>query len=58
MLPSPRTMNEPPTVGAGKGEVVDLDPMLDEYYKLRGWDNAGVPTADTLARLAMSEPNS
>ncbi len=54
----PRMMQEPPKVGAGKGEVVDLDPMLDEYYKLRGWDKAGVPTADTLARLAMSESNS
>lgn len=54
----PRMMQEPPTVGAGKGEVVALDPMLDEYYQLRGWDKAGVPTAETLARLAMSETSS
>ena len=49
----PRMMNEPAKGGAGEGEVVDLDPMLDEYYQLRGWDNAGAPTEATIARLAL-----
>ena len=49
----PRMMNEPAKGGAGKGEVVDLDPMLDEYYQIRGWDNKGVPTADTVSRLSL-----
>ncbi|WP_455367239.1 aldehyde ferredoxin oxidoreductase family protein [[Eubacterium] cellulosolvens] len=28
-----------------------LQTMLDEYYQLRGWDNNGIPTAETLKRL-------
>jgi aldehyde:ferredoxin oxidoreductase len=28
-----------------------LDEMLDEYYVLRGWDNQGIPTNETLQRL-------
>ncbi len=51
----PRMMNEPAKGGAGEGEVVDLEPMLDEYYQLRGWDNAGVPTADTVTRLSLPD---
>jgi aldehyde:ferredoxin oxidoreductase len=30
---------------------VPLHEMLPRYYKLRGWDRAGVPTAKTLERL-------
>ena len=26
---------------------------LDEYYRLRGWDEDGVPTEATLARLSL-----
>jgi len=50
----PRMMNEPAKGGAGDGEVVDLQPMLDEYYQLRGWDNQGTPTAETISRLSLS----
>jgi aldehyde:ferredoxin oxidoreductase len=31
------------------------DDMLDEYYALRGWDDEGVPTRETLNRLALKE---
>jgi aldehyde:ferredoxin oxidoreductase len=27
--------------------------MLDEYYKLRGWDEDGNPNAATLSRLGI-----
>jgi aldehyde:ferredoxin oxidoreductase len=27
--------------------------MLDAYYKYRGWDQNGRPTAETLSRLGM-----
>ena len=37
-------LNEPLTSGPAKGRVADLDIMLDEYYKLRGWDEYGIPT--------------
>lgn len=49
-----RTMEEPAKGGAGKGEVADLSVMLPAYYDLRGWDENGVPRADTLARLDLS----
>ena len=39
--------------GSNAGEVVELEPMLEEYYALRGWDDRGRPTGDRLADLAM-----
>ncbi len=41
--------------GPGKGQVVNLDIMLDEYYKLRGWDENGIPTQEVLARLGLDD---
>jgi aldehyde:ferredoxin oxidoreductase len=32
----------------------ELGRMLDDYYRLRGWDADGVPTSDTLERLGLS----
>jgi aldehyde:ferredoxin oxidoreductase len=40
--------------GHSKGVVVDLDPMLDEYYELRGWTKEGGPKEETLKRLGLS----
>jgi aldehyde:ferredoxin oxidoreductase len=35
-----------------EGSVVELEPMLDEYYRVRGWDtHSGLPTAEKLAEL-------
>jgi aldehyde:ferredoxin oxidoreductase len=31
--------------------MVPVDAMLDEYYRLRGFDSDGIPSAATLARL-------
>ena len=39
--------------GPGKGQVVNLDIMLDEYYMLRGWNKNGIPTPDTLTKLGL-----
>ncbi|MDD4160789.1 MAG: aldehyde ferredoxin oxidoreductase C-terminal domain-containing protein, partial [Synergistaceae bacterium] len=33
----------------------DLGPMLDEYYRVRGWDENGVPRPETVARLGLEE---
>jgi aldehyde:ferredoxin oxidoreductase len=30
---------------------VDLEPLLDAYYRFRGWDDQGRPTLNTLQRL-------
>lgn len=49
----PRLLNEPLTSGPAKGKVAELDVMLKEYYEVRGWDEAGVPTGNKLAELAL-----
>ncbi len=49
-----RFLKEPMPEGPGKGQVVHLDPMLDDYYRLRGWDlKTGLPTKDTIRRLSL-----
>ncbi|MHA1781561.1 MAG: aldehyde ferredoxin oxidoreductase family protein [Candidatus Thorarchaeota archaeon] len=49
-----RFLKEPMPEGPGKGQVVHLDPMLDDYYRLRGWDlETGLPTDDTIRRLSL-----
>jgi aldehyde:ferredoxin oxidoreductase len=45
MHPSP----EPVHVGVLRG----FDAMLDRYYQLRGWDENGIPTPETLHRLGL-----
>jgi len=32
-------------------QPVMLHTMLEEYYKLRGWDASGIPTKETLEKL-------
>ena len=51
---SPRLLNEPLPEGPAKGRVVDLDKMLPEYYKVRGWDKKGYPTPSKLAELGLA----
>jgi len=51
-LPS-RLLKEPIPTGASKGEVCELDRMLPEYYKLRGWDEKGIPTKEKLEELGL-----
>ena len=51
-----RFLEEPSPSGNAKGEVVELDLMLDEYYALRGWDvEMGKPTPDKLRELGLEE---
>ncbi|MCG2786867.1 MAG: aldehyde ferredoxin oxidoreductase family protein [Anaerolineae bacterium] len=40
-----RFTTEPSTMPGSEGHVCELDLMLDEYYKVRGWDNGVVPEA-------------
>jgi aldehyde:ferredoxin oxidoreductase len=49
-----RMLEEPLPEGPGKGLVTKLDQMLPEFYKLRGWDENGVPTAETLEALGLN----
>lgn len=39
----PKRFLEEPGTGAAEGSVCELDEMLEEYYKLRGWENGVVP---------------
>ena len=48
-----RFLKEPIPAGPSKGEVCELDQMLPQYYKLRGWDKEGVPTKETLEELGL-----
>ena len=50
----PRFLNEPLPDGAAKGQVVYLDALLSDYYKLRGWNEKGVPTEEKLKELGLS----
>ena len=49
----PRLLKEAAKTGPAKGLVNGLEKMLPEYYQLRGWTAEGVPTNETLSRLAV-----
>jgi aldehyde:ferredoxin oxidoreductase len=48
-----RLLKDAAKTGPAKGLVNGLDKMLPEYYELRGWTQDGVPTNETLSRLAL-----
>ncbi len=50
-----RLLDEPVSVGPSAGHVVDLEPMLDEYYAARDWDGDGRPTPRKLAELGLED---
>ena len=50
-----RSLFEPKPEDPGKGQVVPLEEMLQDYYKVRGWDENGVPTKETLKNLGLDD---
>jgi len=49
---------EPVPNGPYKGEKIDHEKwegMLDDYYRLRGWDKSGVPTKEKLKELGLED---
>jgi aldehyde:ferredoxin oxidoreductase len=48
-----RIVNDPLPDGPSKGDVCHLDQMLIQYYKLRGWDQNGIPTHKKLEDLEL-----
>ena len=42
---------EPRPSGGAAGVLPDLPAMLEEYYRVRGWDADGTPGAERLAAL-------
>jgi aldehyde:ferredoxin oxidoreductase len=49
-----RNLNQPMVGGPADGHVVELAPMLDEYYRLMGWDADGVPTPERMQALQLT----
>ena len=51
---SQRLLSEEIPKGEHKGEVCKLREMLPEYYRIRGWDENGVPAPEKLADLELN----
>jgi aldehyde:ferredoxin oxidoreductase len=51
----PRLLTEPSPEGPSKGWVSHLEPMLEEYYRTRGWDVNGVPKPRKLEELGLAD---
>ena len=49
-----RMIKSPIKTGPSKGLVSRVPEMLPEYYKVRGWDEKGVPTAERLKELQLA----
>jgi aldehyde:ferredoxin oxidoreductase len=49
----PRIVKEPMPVGPARGQVCELDRMLPDYYRLRGWDEEGRPLPEMLKGLGL-----
>jgi aldehyde:ferredoxin oxidoreductase len=53
-----RFLTEPLHTGASPGEgqmVTNLEGFLDEYYRLRGWSEDGVPTREKLEGIGLQD---
>ena len=48
-----RLLNESYSSGHSKNITVNLEPLLDKYYKLRGWSNEGIPLKEKLEELGL-----
>jgi len=48
-----RLLEDPLPEGPAEGQVVNLDVLLDAYYKYRGWDEQGRPTKEKLQELSL-----
>ena len=40
--------------GMAAGVLPELDKMLEEYYRLRGWDGKGIPSKEKLKQLNLN----
>ncbi len=48
-----RFLENPLQEGASKNRVVPLKDLLQEYYKVRNWNENGIPTDELLERLSL-----
>ena len=47
----PAKMMKPAKEGFRAGKIPPLKELLEDFYTIRGWDNSGTPTHETLKRL-------
>jgi aldehyde:ferredoxin oxidoreductase len=50
----PKRFLEPMPDGQSKGQTFDVGRMLDSYYRLRGWDQQGIPSKEKLKALGLA----
>jgi len=48
-------LNSPIDSGPSQGHSVDLDPMLQEFYEVMGWDPTGRPRCSKLQELEIAD---
>jgi len=51
-FPSRFTKDKMPA-GPSAGQVFELEPLLEQYYQVRGWDKNGVPTPAKIKELGL-----
>ena len=49
----PKKMYNSSKEGFRAGKVIPFKRLMEDYYKIRGWDSAGRPSQETLARLEL-----
>jgi aldehyde:ferredoxin oxidoreductase len=49
-----RLLNKPLEIGGSRNRVINLNQMLPEYYRIRGWDEKGAITAKKLTQLEIN----
>jgi aldehyde:ferredoxin oxidoreductase len=50
-----RFLEEPMPKGESKGQTVDLESLLDDYYDVMGWSSNGIPSEEKLRELGISD---
>lgn len=50
-----RFLEESLPSGESKGQKVELDALLDDYYNVMGWNSKGVPTEEKLKELELTQ---
>jgi aldehyde:ferredoxin oxidoreductase len=48
-----RFLEVPMPEGPAKGQIVDMDRLLNDYYAVRGWDYNGIPTDKRVSQLGL-----
>lgn len=48
-----RFLEVPMPEGPAKGQTVDMDRLLNDYYAVRGWDYNGIPTDKKVTQLGL-----